>query len=418
MNIHIVDSIMGSGKSTWGFNYMYEAKDKKFIYITPYLDEIHRLLYMKDKNGNILKNNDGRNVGTKWYYERGFREPRHLGEGKLENLHELLIKERNIATTHALFKMCTQETLDLIAAGNYTLILDEALDAVELIDDMSIKDYEMLIDTNKIKVNEDKTITWLDSDYNGDFLEFRRKCENGTTVEVKKSQQVQLLVWNFNVNSFSAFNEVYIMTYLFDASLLKYYFDMYHIEYDKWCIENNTLVNFEDKKPYNKEKLKELIHIYEGSLNNIGDKKTALSLNWFKNNKDLRNKLKNNIYNYFRTITKTNGSQSLWTTFKSVKNSIIPKGFKNSFIACNARATNEYSDRYALAYCINRFLSPDYVDFFRNYGIEINQDMYALSEMLQLIWRTAIRNGNPIYVYIPSKRMRDLLIDWLNNENL
>ena len=110
MKFNIVDSIMGSGKSNWAFDYMYQERDKKFIYITPYLDEIDRLLYLIDEAGEIVKNENGYPIGTKWFYERGFREPKHLGEGKLENLHDLLTNEKNIATTHALFKMCTQET--------------------------------------------------------------------------------------------------------------------------------------------------------------------------------------------------------------------------------------------------------------------------------------------------------------------
>ena len=46
---------------------------------------------------------------------------------------------------------------------------------------------------------------------------------------------------------------------------------------------------------------------------------------------------------------------------------------------------------------------------------EIDENKYALSEMIQWIWRSAIRNGEDIYIYIPSRRMRDLLLEWLND---
>jgi hypothetical protein len=409
---------MGSGKSTWAFNYMYKQKNKKFIYVTPYLDEIHRLLYIKDEDGEILKDDNGSVIGTKWYYERYFREPKHLGEGKLDNLHDLLIKERNIATTHALFKMCTQETLDLIQDGGYTLILDEALDVVELMDDMKLKDYEMLINDKKIRVNDDRSITWIDTDYDGVFLDFKRKCENGTVVEIKRSKKMQLLIWNFNIDSFKVFKEIYVMTYLFSASLLYNYFRIHKVQYNLWCIENNELIEFNNKKPYNKKQLRKLINIYEGNMNNIGEYKTALSVSWYKNKKILLPKLKNNIYNYFKNITKSNVSQSLWTTFKSSQKALTYAGYKNAFIPCSIKATNEYKDRIALAYCVNRYLSPDYEAYFTRYGVVINQDMYALSEMIQWIWRSAIRDDKSISIYIPSARMRGLLQDWLNNENL
>lgn len=37
--IKVCDAIMGSGKSSAAINYMNEHPDKKFIYITPYLNK-------------------------------------------------------------------------------------------------------------------------------------------------------------------------------------------------------------------------------------------------------------------------------------------------------------------------------------------------------------------------------------------
>ena len=47
-------------------------------------------------------------------------------------------------------------------------------------------------------------------------------------------------------------------------------------------------------------------------------------------------------------------------------------------------------------------------------GATINEDMYALSELVQWTFRSRIREGEPINLYIPSERMRDILINWLN----
>ncbi|MNR36774.1 hypothetical protein D3C85_1547400 [compost metagenome] len=46
----------------------------------------------------------------------------------------------------------------------------------------------------------------------------------------------------------------------------------------------------------------------------------------------------------------------------------------------------------------------------------MDQTLYALSEMVQFIWRSRIRDGKEINLYIPSKRMRELLKEWLNDE--
>jgi len=49
-------------------------------------------------------------------------------------------------------------------------------------------------------------------------------------------------------------------------------------------------------------------------------------------------------------------------------------------------------------------------------NVRLDQDTYALAEMLQWIFRSRIRNDEPIDIYVPSERMRSLLIKWLEGE--
>lgn len=386
---------MGEGKSTYFINYMKNNTGTKYIYITPFLSEVERVI---DEIPS-------------------FREPKHLGDGKLENLHSLLINDENIVTTHSLFKLTTIETIDLIRSGSYTLILDESMDAVDMFD-ITNKDYELLVDNHKITVDENKVVTWVDNDYEGQFDYFHTLCKNGTVIEVKKTDKVQFLAWNFSIETFGVFQQVFILTYIFDASMMKNYFEMHNIEYSTFTIQDYELIYHKDKKPYDKSKYKKLINIHDGTLNNIGDKNTALSLNWFKKNKLLREKLQKNIYNYFQNHVDATVDTIIWTTFKSVQNQLKGKGYTKAFLSCNARATNEYNDKYNLAYCCNRFISPDYIRYFESHNVSISEDLYALAELLQWIWRSRIREGESINIYIPSKRMRNLLIDWLNDDSL
>ena len=41
------------------------------------------------------------------------------------------------------------------------------------------------------------------------------------------------------------------------------------------------------------------------------------------------------------------------------------------------------------------------------------KDAYALTELIQWVWRSRVRNGHPITLYLPSPRMRTLLKDCL-----
>ena len=101
------------------------------------------------------------------------------------------------------------------------------------------------------------------------------------------------------------------------------------------------------------------------------------------------------------------------TRYTLVKFPLYRKGYTKGFISSNLRATNEYRDRTAIAYLVNKYINPYIKNFFLSNGIEVYEDEYAISEMLQFLWRSGIRDGKHITVYIPSKRMRNLLIDWI-----
>ena len=70
-------------------------------------------------------------------------------------------------------------------------------------------------------------------------------------------------------------------------------------------------------------------------------------------------------------------------------------------------STNKVIHYYLFIYVIKQF--------FKENGVNINEDLYATSELIQWLWRSRIRKYESINVYIPSKRMRSLLIDWLDN---
>jgi len=63
-------------------------------------------------------------------------------------------------------------------------------------------------------------------------------------------------------------------------------------------------------------------------------------------------------------------------------------------------------------------LNPFIKNFFTMNNISVDEDGFALSEMLQFIWRSAIREGKDIWVYIPSIRMRNLLKQWIRNNSI
>ena len=48
LNIKVVDAMCGQGKTSWSIQYMNPNKDKRFIFVTPFLNEVARI---QDKCG-------------------------------------------------------------------------------------------------------------------------------------------------------------------------------------------------------------------------------------------------------------------------------------------------------------------------------------------------------------------------------
>ena len=72
-------------------------------------------------------------------------------------------------------------------------------------------------------------------------------------------------------------------------------------------------------------------------------------------------------------------------------------------------------DSIYLAYLVDVCPDPTIATWFRKHGAPLDKEQYALSQLIQWIWRSAIRDRNPIWLYIPSKRMRDMLTKWLGS---
>lgn len=406
--VTVVDSIMGSGKTSWAKEYMKRHHTRKrFLYVSPYLDEIQN---------NIL-------IDCPFLVEPDSK----LGKGsKLTHFKELLTKGESIVTTHALFRMFDNEVIELLTDADYILILDEVANVIEKLDKVTKQDIEILLTANKIEVIERK-VSWLDDSYNGVFdsryANIKYHAQQGNIY----LHRGIMMFWTFPAKIFDLFEETYILTYLFDGQIQRYYYDLFNINYIYRSVEKMgrgyCLVAH---NPYyeGRSKFKSLINIYEGKLNYnyVKDGKVKgneLSSMWLScASEEVIDRLKKNLYTYFRGMGKSN--DNLWTTKKLFKNRLQDKGYTKGFIPWTTRATNEYQDIHNLAFAYNLYMKPFEKQFFEDAGVKVNEDLLALSDLLQWIWRSAIRKQKPepINIYIPSLRMRTLLNQWLNNEEI
>lgn len=395
MTINIVDAPCGTGKTSAAINYMNANKEDRFLYITPYLKEVER-----------IKENCP-----------GFREPQKYGT-KMNGIKYLLEKGENIVSTHALFESFNENLCEVIQAYNYTLIMDEVTEVVRKLE-ITEDDANTILEKYAIVDEETHLLKWVAKDYEGRFNDYKTLCDLECIVAYGSGDKKILLLWLFPVSVFKAFHRIYILTYIFEAQTQFYYYNMYDCDYvDLWVKQENGQFFFTgEQQNYDLSYLKDLVHILNNEkMNYIGNLDHALSKSWYDKHKDtaLTNKIKSNCHNLFINITKTPVKQNMWTTFKDYQNKIKGKGYSKGFVSLNARATNIYREKTVVAYLVNVYMNPIYKNYFLLNGVEVNEDLYALSELIQFIFRSAIRDKKEIQLYIPSKRMRTLLQNWID----
>ncbi len=408
--IYVCDAIMGSGKSTAIINYMNGNPERKYIYITPYLDEAGRI---RESCPDL-----------------GFIEPesnaKGCGKSKASHAAMLIGQGKNIASTHQAFLTYSKSMLANIREQGYTLVIDEN---IELLKRMDIKrdDYQILIDSGYVEV-VDGRLKRTDKAYRGSWAS--KQLDLIEKVDMYTYSKDRPMYWLLPVNLVTSFRDVFILTYLFEGQGIYHYMRINHLDYQMIGVRNDsgryTFCDYPGDVPAYTKNLKNKIHIcMDERLNEIGQRKDALSATKFKTGKVDMQKLKGNLRSFFRRMHKDiPAKKRMWTVFKGgdssgVRDSCVKmladKGYLRSHVQYNARATNKYREKTVLAYLVNVYMNLPDKQFYQSRGLEVDENKYSLSVLVQWIWRSAIRDGEDIYLYIPSRRMRELLINWIDS---
>jgi len=290
-------------------------------------------------------------------------------------------------------------------------------------------DIKTFLETGILKREGGDKLSWKKDAHLGKYDFLKRSSDTGNLFIMDNN----LLMWTFSPEIFlgEVFKEIFILTYQFDYQIHSYYFKYYNIEYEKLEVlmtgkkcelfpygSHGVDLNF-------RKRAKGLIEICENKkMNAVGSPSinlsnktpiTALSIKWYKDHREEFKTIQNNVSNFWKNIEGAAGNDRMWTCFKDHEKNMTNQVLcKKNFIAINARATNDFANKKYLCYLANRYINPCMTRFFAKRDIHLNQDEFALAELIQWIWRSAIRNGEKIYLYIPSERMRNLLKKWLD----
>lgn len=420
--ITVIDAIMGSGKTTWVIDYMnsmlsqhqFNGADHhpRFIYVTPLLEETDRI---RSACPLARFKNPIPRHGSKFY---DFKTLIHAGE--------------NISTTHALFSQIDYECYELIKDKGYTLVIDEALNCLEVFDGLTEPDRKLLFDHGMVTIEDGSCkLRWNHSsfpDYQGKFTQVKNLCDNGNLVVYGEGTDRRVLIWEFAVDFLYSFRDVFILTYLYSGSPMSLYLKSEGIIVDLMSVSSRNIVPYGHINEADiKAKLRSLITVYDGPKNSVGERQLCkgsfpFSSTWIeaelnKPGNGLLPSIRHTVRKFFERDAGTPAAKNGWTTLKKARSYLKGPGYSKGFIPLNAKATNQYAGKTSLAYLANVYYHTVIKQYFQKKGLPVMEDLFALSEMVQWIFRSAIRNEQPINIFIPSPRMRGLLLDWLHHDS-
>lgn len=427
VNIKVCDAIMGSGKTSAAINYMNAHPRERFIYVSPRLSEDTRIM----------------NACPALRFELPV-EDKKRGRKKTGDLKRLLYNRRNVAISHRLFSLCDDEIGEIVRQNGYILIIDEVVNVLfEAKTNMS--NLRIIERTGALRRYDDGRVE-ISGDIEADMRKsaFSDLVIHAASHRLVSDSKENLLFWMVSDRMLRACKQVIIMTYMFERSPMCAYLKMHHLSYEPLYVAHpaDGEYYFSDHMSYMPEytgRVSQLIHVCDNpKLNAIGEVRTHLSHNWYHEQKRLYERhmeqkranganakkkreemdpfrrVRANMYSFFEYRNDANLKHDcLWACYSDMQDGMTRNGYKTNFLVFNATSMNNFGDRHYLAYPVNVYQKISIRRYFKEHEIDIEDNDYALSCMIQWIWRSAIRNGEEVWLYLPSSRMRRLLNQWM-----
>ena len=396
--ITVKDYPCGSGKTTAmleSFN-----KQEKYLVITPYLSEVERVIEQA--------------VGVE-FVQPCTESSTHTT--KLDSLRELLLTGCNIVTTHSLHERLVPLAEEGLLS-DYNIIIDEVPDIVEQVatkSKTSIK--EFYLEGGYIEIEKNGLVSatdkWRQLRYevsdtlNDKILTF---AETGCLYLLGE----HMFIWAMPRKLLAAGKSVTIMTYKSEGSVLTHYLKKLSIPS---VIKSSQLK--EDafrRQALDLITLKDMGDISKLNLSHTGQIKGMRSHDYcLKINNALRNLKSRELKGVELSDVLLTCKKEGWIKAED-KAGVFSVGSRMfngvNWIPNTTRGTNNYSHCSHLIYLYDQHINPIVARWLCNKTASFN-DAYALTELIQWVWRSRIRKGEPITLYLASPRMTSIFIDWL-----
>ena len=451
LTFRIVDSPMGIGKSSSLLDYLrfgaFYFKDESYI------ESLRRTGLFNDlqKARFIIFVSTIRERDERFLQELNAKCPGEPPYNK--NILDLIRSGENIVTTQSLFGFFNDETIEAFRKSDcvYHAFFDEIPslfrgviggaqrpDTFDGITRFGTADV-LLMQQEHMIVQKNGIVEFNpDCDYNRKSKEYKvfdavKNLSRSCTLYPSGDRDGRFtsIVAFAKRELFACFKFCWFFSYLTRGSMLHKYCLLNDINLEYYHIKGRLMMRNPDGE-YTEtypEGMERLV-ILDDKLFNM---ESSLSKEWYKRLrtdktgrglKTLKTRFRN-AYAFMRAHG-VRGNTFMFTTFNAYKDMLQSDGKHyptlKRFLPCNTKATNDYSNCTGVAYLCNRFFDVNCTNFLSQRAkeqnipeLEFDNDNYALSELLQFIWRSNVRvkdSDKPVYVWVPDKRMRRLLQDF------
>jgi hypothetical protein len=403
-HLRLLDRPCGSGKTTTMIQSF--KPDQRYLVVVPLLTEVERVI--EQSAVTFVQPEETKEYGTK--------------EAHLE---VLLRKKRNVVTTHALY----QNILWLVRMGlldGYHIIIDEVPDVLEVVGSISkVSLDEFYVGLGYVELEDDgrlrPTKKWREySDVVSDTLS--SKVFNLASLGLLHHFDDEFIIWGYPRELLSAGVSVTVMTYLAEGTLLYRYLLKNNIPFfhdvDPVAAQKarDHALKLVEVRPLPRLKKRKWSYTAQGNCTKAEAKEVADALLGLRRG-DLRGVPLDKVLVVCRKDRWFLKGDDHPTKRRQ---GAFAKGSKlfadTQWVPNTTRGTNDYIYATHMIYLYDQFVNPVYLRFLGISDKTAFNEQYALAELVQVIYRTAVRRGEKVVVYIPCERMRRVFEDYRNLE--
>lgn len=392
--ITIWDKPCGSGKSSALIQKLKDNTNGKTLIVAPLLDEVSRYLEQLPH----------------------FVSPTDETTTKTEDIQRLLHEGKSLVCTHSLYPYLA-ESAKFGRLQDYDIYIDEVPEVIGVMTHPSYKSFdEIYRQGGFVTVAPDEKISPT-SKWDEQYESVSDTLSKSLYVQAKTDclylTDKKAFIWALPPALLTNNKSLTILTFLFEGSCLKHYLKKLNITFR---VDKSLELEQQMKSDIRKLLTVKTIHSLEKeSFSYTGQSKTKgrKVSRQLARLRDTKGELKGVPHeNILITSVKDKWYNSQGEPGSFSKGSRL---ISSPWIPNTTRGTNKYSHCTHAIYLYNQYLNPVTANWLRM--SQEDKEAYGLSEFIQWIYRTKIRNGHPVTAYIPSSRMRQLLYEFCNPEN-